>query len=129
MNKDIKVVVFDIYGVVVDKEGNLNEEVINILKDLKKKSIKLLLCSNSSRKMIEIWDSKYDFLKYFDDMVLAETIKANKPEPEIFKAIIEMNPDVEPHNILFVDDKEENILASEAEGLTGKRYRPGLVDL
>jgi HAD superfamily hydrolase (TIGR01509 family) len=62
-------------------------------------------------------------------MVLAETVKANKPEPEIFKAIIDMNPEIEPHNILFVDDKEENILASEAEGLTGKMYRPGLVSL
>lgn len=130
MKEDIKVIVFDIYGVIVDKEGNLQEGMLDILKGLKEKKFKLLLCSNSSRRMIEIWDSKYDFLKYFDDVILSEDVKVNKPEPEMFREIIDRNNNVLPQNILFIDDKDENVLASEAEGLIGMKYtRQGLGNL
>jgi len=123
VKEDIKVVVFDIYGVMVDKKGDLYKGILDIIKELKKKGIRILLCSNSSRKMLEIWDSKYDFLKYFDDIVLAETVKASKPEPEIFQEIINLNPNILPHNILFIDDKDENVLSSEAEGLTALKFK------
>lgn len=122
MKEDIKVIVFDIYGVVVDKEGNLQDYVLDILKKLKKKDIKLVACSNSSRRMLDIWDSKYNFFKYFDDTILAEDIRANKPEHEMFMEIINRNNSVLPQNILFVDDKEINVLAGEAEGLIGLRF-------
>lgn len=135
MKEDIRIVVFDIYGVVVDKEGNLQDGILAIFKKLKEKGIKLVACSNSSRRMIDIWNSKYDFLKYFDDIVLAEDIQVNKPEPEMFREILRRNSNISPQNILFVDDKEINILASEAEGLIGLKFddvaslRPGLEDL
>lgn len=130
MKEDIRVIVFDIFGVIVDKEGNLREGILDILERLKEKKFKLLLCSNSSRRMIEIWDGKYDFLKYFDDIILSEDVKVNKPDPEMFKEIIDRNDDVLPQNILFIDDKDENVLASEAEGLIGMKYtRQGLQDL
>lgn len=127
MKEDIKVVVFDIYGVVIDKEGNLLKGITDLFEEIKQSDKKLVLCSNSSRKMLEIWDTKYDFLKYFDDMVLAEIVKANKPEPEIFKTIVELYPNIQPQNILFIDDNDENILASEAEGLIGLKYTKGLI--
>lgn len=123
MKEDIKVVVFDIYGVMVDKRGDLHDGIIDIIRELKKKNIKLFLCSNSSRKMLEIWESKYDFLKYFDEVVLAERVKASKPEPEMFQEIINLNPKILPHNVLFIDDRDENILSSEAEGLLGLKFK------
>jgi len=123
VKEDIKAVVFDIYGVMVDKKGNLQDGILDIIKGLKKEGIKILLCSNSSRKMLEIWDSKYDFLKYFDEIVLAETVKASKPEPEIFQEIISLNPNILSQHILFIDDKDENVLSSEAEGLIGLKFK------
>ena len=130
MKEDIRVIVFDIFGVVVNKDGSLQDSVLDIIKELKKRKYKLVLCSNSSRKMLEVWNLKYDFFKYFDDMILAEDVKANKPDPRMFKEIIDRNDDVLPQNILFVDDKDENVLASEAEGLIGMKYtRQGLQDL
>ena len=123
MEEDIKVVVFDIYGVLIDREGNVDKEVLDLLRELRKKKLKLLLCSNTPRKMLEIWDRKYDYLKYFDDTILAESVQVSKPDPEIFKEIINHNTDIQPHNILFIDDKDENILGSEAEGLTGLRFK------
>lgn len=135
MKEDIKVIVFDIYGVVIDKEGVLQNGVVDILENMKKKNFKLFLCSNTSRKMLEIWDTKYNFLKYFDEMILAEDVKANKPEPEVFKKIIDLSLGLLPQNILFIDDKDENVLASEAEGLIGLKFkdvqslRPCLEDL
>ncbi len=130
MKEDIRVIVFDIFGVVVNKDGSLQDSVLDIIKELKKRKYKLVLCSNSSRKMLEVWNLKYDFFKYFDDMILAEDVKANKPDPRMFKEIIDRNDDVLPQNILFVDDKDENVLASEAEGLIGMKYtRQGLESL
>jgi len=123
VKEDIRVVVFDVYGVMVDRRGDLHDGILDIIKELRKKRIKIILCSNSSRKMLEIWDSKYDFLKYFDEVVLAETVKAGKPEPEIFHEIIDLNPGISSHNILFIDDKDENILGSEAEGLIGLKFK------
>ena len=121
MKEDIKVIVFDIYGVVVDRDGNLQDGILDLIKDLKKKQLKLFFCSNSSRKMLEIWDTKYDFFKYFDEMILSEDLKINKPEPEMFQEIIRLSQ-VMSQNILFIDDKDENILASEAEGLIGLKF-------
>ncbi len=123
MEEDIKVVAFDANGVLF-KNGILVEEVLGIVKDLKK-DLKILLCSNTSRRMFDIWDEKYDFLKYFDDMVLSEDIQVNKPNAEFFKEILRRNLNVLPQNILLVDDNEGNILGAEAEGMTAILFETG----
>jgi len=123
MEENIKVVVFDIYGVLVDLKGILNESVFKKAKELKEGGkYKLVLCSNSSEKIVDIWNQKYDFVKYFDGMVLADDVKANKPEPEIYQAIVDLYDGIQPQNILFIDDKDENVLGAEAERLIGRKY-------
>lgn len=123
MEEDIKVVAFDANGVLF-KNGILVEEVLGIVKDLKK-DLKILLCSNTSRRMFDIWDEKYDFLKYFDDIVLSEDIQVSKPNAEFFKEILRRNLNVFPQSILLVDDNEENILGAEAEGMTAILFETG----
>lgn len=122
MEENFKEVVFDANGVIFN-DGILDEDVFNIVKDLKKKNIKIFLCSNTSRRMFDIWDEKYDFLKYFDEVILSEDIQISKPEPEFFREILKRSRDILPQEILLIDDHEENVIGAEAEGMNGILFK------
>jgi putative hydrolase of the HAD superfamily len=53
---------------------------------------------------------------YFEKNILSFEMKMAKPEPEIFKAIIE-DAGIEPQETLFIDDSEMNCKAAQNLGI------------
>lgn len=84
--------------------------------ELKQKGYRVLYLSNFSRKAeIECQDA-IDFIPYMDGGILSYQEKLVKPEPEIYKRLIERY-DLVPEECVFLDDKKENCEMAEKFGM------------
>ena len=64
----------------------LNEEVISLLPILKN-NYKLFLLSNTNSIHQKYGWQKYDFLKYFDKLILSHEVNSIKPEEKIYREV------------------------------------------
>jgi HAD superfamily hydrolase (TIGR01509 family) len=66
------------------KEIKPNPGIINLLKTLKKKNIKIVLSSSNEKENILFLLNKYNILDYFDLILTSEDIKRHKPYKDAF---------------------------------------------
>lgn len=113
------------YGTQIDKifapnwEKNLfllNTEVAKFLEETSKKYKKYIL-SNVSEQVLK-YIKTLDFWNYVTGGTYSYTIKACKPEKEIYEAFFKEN-NLIPEECLFLDDKEENIKTANQFGMKG----------
>lgn len=92
-----------------------NEPLIEMLGDLKKEGYIVALLSNVFPAHAKALQSA-GYYKNFDPLILSCDVKMQKPDPEIFKYMIDQvgKP---PHAILYIDDREENIEAAKKLGM------------
>lgn len=83
----------------------VDEDVASLLPKLKEK-YKLVLLSNTNSIHQEYGYKQYEFLKYFDKLILSYQVGAVKPEPEIYKAV-EMYTELPAEEHIFIDDVAE----------------------
>lgn len=82
-----------------------NYETTALLPKLRK-NYKLVLLSNTNFIHQKYGWEKYNFLKYFDKLILSHEVGAVKPEPKIYEAV-EKFTGAEPDEHLFIDDIED----------------------
>jgi putative hydrolase of the HAD superfamily len=63
----------------------------------------------------------YEMMQHFDRRFASQIIGHAKPSPEIYQRVIE-HLDVPPHQILFFDDKIENVRAAGNAGWNARVY-------
>ena len=92
----------------------LNEEVISLLPILKK-NYKLFLLSNTNSIHQKYGWQKYEFLKYFDKLILSHEVGSVKPEEKIYRAVEEASgfPSAEH---FYIDDIQEYVDAAKKLG-------------
>ena len=61
---------------------------------------------------------------YFDEVFLSYKMKLSKPDPEIFKKMMN-EANILPEDTFFIDDSEENCKAAEALGIHTYHYHNG----
>ena len=90
--------------------------VVRLARVLKERGYITAMLSNTEAPAVEMLKAmNYDC---FDHGLYSCDLGIVKPEPEIYQQCIE-RLDVQPHEILFIDDKIENIEAAEALGING----------
>lgn len=94
-------------------ENEYSAELIDRLKD---KGIKVLVLSNYGREAYEASEKIFEFLRHIDGGVISCYVKAVKPEPKIYDAIIDRY-NLKPEEALFFDDRPENIRAAQDKGI------------
>jgi len=98
-----------------------NKEVAALLPVLKK-NYKLLLLSNTNSIHEKYGWEHYDFLKYFDDLILSHKIGAVKPEENIYRAV-EKSSSSPAEEHIFIDDIEEYVNAAKSFGWDGVHFK------
>lgn len=94
---------------------------LEMLRRLKAKGYRLMLLSNTNPLMFpRICDTyfKQEGLTvddYFDDIFLSYELGAIKPDPKIFRKVLEISG-VNPEETLFIDDSQANLEASQIFG-------------
>lgn len=86
---------------------SLNTEVVSLLPKLKE-NYRLILLSNTDYLHKKYGWIKYDFIKYFDKLILSFEAGSRKPEDKIYLAVEEFTKE-KPEHHLFIDDLELNI--------------------
>ena len=100
---------------------DLPESRIDILKNLKDK-FSIFLLSNTNSIHIDyiikkIGGGKYDeFYNLFDNVYYSHEVKLRKPDPNIFKLVINEN-NLKIKNTLFIDDSIQHINSAKKLGL------------
>lgn len=89
-------------------------EIFRQLKDSGK--YKIYALSNWSAETMEIAFSQFDFLDWFDGMVISGLEKMRKPEPAFYQLLLSRY-NVKPEEALFIDDNKRNITAAEKLGI------------
>jgi putative hydrolase of the HAD superfamily len=98
-------------------------EAIDLLKKLKElNEYKLIAMSNVNASH---WDyilrKNWEFLNYFDELILSHEVKITKPDPKIFKYAIK-KAKCKPKEIVFVDDGSNNVRSAKKLGIIGIHF-------
>lgn len=93
---------------------SLNEEVIALLPILKN-NYKLFLLSNTDSLHQKYGWQKYEFLKYFDKLILSHEVGSVKPEEKIYRAVEEASG-LPSEEHLYIDDIKEYVDAAKILG-------------
>ena len=97
--KIIKEIIMKIYDVKVD---------VRKIKD-KYKEVKLFVASNHVSYIKDFLNEK--FVNIFDDVIISSDINAYKPDKKFYEVLIKRS-NVKPNEILFLDDRLENVEAA-----------------
>jgi len=88
----------------------VNEDVVSLLPILKK-DYKLFLLSNTDSIHQKYGWQKYEFLKYFDELILSHEVRSVKPEEKIYRKVEEASGfPSEEH--FYIDDIQEYVDAA-----------------
>lgn len=93
-----------------------------LVADLKAAGYKLYVLSNMSLEFIEFL-RKTEVYKYFDGEVVSCEEHVVKPDAEIYRRLVERYG-LDVSEILFIDDRKENVEAARNEGWEGFNFNP-----
>lgn len=95
---------------------------LNALRQLRSEGYRLLLLSNTNPFMMQ-WAESPDFdgegnpvSSYFDAMYLSYKMKLLKPNPDIFKRLLQAEH-LQPNDCIFIDDGPRNIAVASQLGI------------
>ena len=94
--------------------GGPVKSAVAVLKDLKDKGYPLYALTNWSAETFPIARAKYDFLNWFDGIVVSGEERLVKPDPAIYARLLKRYQ-LHSSNCLFIDDNAANV--SEAAHL------------
>lgn len=88
---------------------------VSILKALKSKGYDLHALSNWSAETFPLVSSRFEFLSWFQTILLSGEERLVKPDREIYEVMLK-RIDREPGQCLFIDDTEANIISARELG-------------
>lgn len=97
--------------------GGPIEETVAILDQIHQaKKYRLLALTNWSHETWPIAWERYRFLKHFEDILVSGKEKLKKPDPRIYKMLLERN-NLRPEQVIFIDDSHRNVMAAREAGI------------
>ena len=114
--------------------GGAFDDVVAILAELRAAGVPTYALSNWSADTYAVARRRYEFLEWFDGVVISGDVGAAKPDPRIFRHLVDRFG-LDPATTVFVDDLEPNVAAARELGFVAIRFesaadlRRRLVDL
>ncbi|QKJ31184.1 HAD family phosphatase [Mucilaginibacter mali] len=97
--------------------GGAIEGTVEIFKQLKASGkYKIYALSNWSEETLGIAQRHYDFLNWFDGLVISGLEKTRKPFPDFYQILLNRY-ELQPGDVLFIDDNYRNIVAAVKLGI------------
>lgn len=100
--------------------GALGDSVA-VLRELRAAGTRLLALTNWSAETFPIAEQRFDFLQWFEGIVVSGREGMMKPEAAIFRCLVERYRLV-PERTVFIDDHPRNVDAAHAFGLQALRF-------
>ncbi|HJQ13197.1 MAG TPA: HAD family phosphatase [Anaerolineales bacterium] len=106
----------------VESLGESIEGTVEIMKELKLAGYPLYGLSNWSAETFPYARQKHDFFDLLDDMVISGEVGHVKPQPEIFKILLDRIGKT-PEECLFIDDASANIEQAQKMGFATVHFQ------
>jgi 2-haloacid dehalogenase len=90
---------------------------VDVLADLRAAGVRLVALSNWSAETFPVARERFEFLAWFEGIVISGEVGVNKPDRRIFEHLIE-HFGIEPRAALFIDDSSANVEAAKALGFS-----------
>ena len=94
---------------------------VDVLADLRAAGVRLIALSNWSAETFPFARERFDFLAWFEGIVISGDVGVNKPDRRIFDHLAEQFG-IEPAAALFIDDSSANVDAAKALGFRAIRF-------
>ena len=112
----------DFYGRWTDMLKSEIPETVKILKQLNESGkYRLYALTNWQEGLFDIALVRYNFLHWFEGIVVSGIEKTRKPFPEFYKILLNRY-NIKPHEALFTDDNMRNVKAAEELGITSIHF-------
>jgi 2-haloacid dehalogenase len=105
------------YGRWEEMLGDAIEGTVELFKQLKDNGkYKIYALTNWSAETFPIALQRYDFLNWFDGIVVSGTEKMRKPNPAFYQLLLDRY-NTKAEEALFIDDNLRNVLAAQKMGI------------
>jgi len=94
---------------------------VEILAELRARGTPLYALSNWSAETFPFALTRFDFLQWFDGIVISGTLKLIKPDPRIYRHLLETHA-LEAEETVFIDDAPHNVAGASAVGLHALQF-------
>ncbi|MCX6752596.1 MAG: HAD-IA family hydrolase [Candidatus Nomurabacteria bacterium] len=104
------------------RDHKIDKKMVSYIEGLKKKGIQCFLATNQEKNRFAYMLDKMDFAKIFDRTYCSAHLGHKKPSREFFSKIFKDLKDVKKEEILFWDDKAENVKGAKDFGFNAELY-------
>ncbi len=94
---------------------------VAVLEDLKARGTPLYAITNWHQDKFRETRHRFPFLGHFRDIVVSGEEKVTKPDPAIYRILLERNG-LAAENCLFIDDSAKNVAGAEAVGMKAHHF-------
>ena len=99
-----------------------HEDTVAILRELHDGGVPLYALSNWSAQKFPHAEKRFEWLDWFDGVVVSGRVRLIKPDAAIFHYLMDTF-DLAPGDIFFVDDHEPNVSSARALGIYAHHFR------
>lgn len=111
------------YGRWEEMLGGPIHETVDLLRELREREEhRLLALTNWSGETFPVALSKYDFLHWFEGIVVSGDEKTRKPFADIYEILLDRYK-VNPEQAIFIDDSLKNVEGAEIVGINGIHFQ------
>jgi 2-haloacid dehalogenase len=94
---------------------------VDVLAELRAAGIRLVALSNWSEELFPVARERFDFLAWFEGILISGEVGVNKPDRQIFEYLVERFG-IEPATALFIDDSLANVATATALGFRAIQF-------
>jgi 2-haloacid dehalogenase len=94
---------------------------VEVLADLRAAGVPLYALTNWSAETFAITRDRFEFLDWFDGLLVSGEERVAKPDPAIFRLLLDRFG-LDPAATVFVDDSEANVAAARGLGIDAVRF-------
>jgi 2-haloacid dehalogenase len=109
------------YGRWDEMFGGLIEDSVRVLQDIREQGHPLYAITNWPAETFPRARERWEFLGWFDDIVVSGEERASKPDREIYDVLVQRTGQ-DPAKTVFIDDREPNIRAAEDLGFITVKF-------
>jgi putative hydrolase of the HAD superfamily len=115
-----RAIIFDFFGVIHCDPSSVDQDMIKLIKQIKR-HYKTGLLSNSSIEYLWSIIGRHELEVLFDAITVSAEVGLIKPDPRIFEHILN-RLGVKAAETVFIDDNPRNTAAAEKLGIKGITY-------
>lgn len=113
----------DYYGRWEEMLGGPIPDTVELFRELRDRGThRLLALTNWSAETFPVALERYDFLHWFEGIVVSGTEKTRKPFPDIYQILLDRYA-VNPAEAVFIDDSLKNTQGAESVGIRGIHFQ------